>query len=107
MNVNKVSNEMLQDMFSEAYREQIGIDNNISEIECVCSRDTATGSIDMEVTVFGYCGTPSISDYKTGKVKNANKVSVEIDKGKKTVFTLDKNSIKTLNTSEYVMTYKA
>ena len=67
MNVGKLSNEDLQDMFEEAYREQVGTPNKIDEFECKCLKDGDV--VTAEITISGMAGSPTIEDYKAGKVK--------------------------------------
>lgn len=116
MVVGKLSNEDLQEMFEEAYREQVGTPNKIDEFECKCSKEGE--GVTAELTISGMAGSPTVEDYKAGKVKvydNKGRVQpsglVTIGReGKGSLsFRLStaKKDIYVLNSTDYVVVYKS
>ena len=107
--VSKVSNEDLQDVFTEAYEKQVASLNGIGEFECICNRDISSSQVRMEVTVTGLAGTPTVDDFKDGKISNADVVIVDDDdKGysdNPLRFELDPKETISLNTNDYMAVY--
>jgi len=106
MNASKLSDDDIQDMFTEAYEKNIASANSISSFECICKRDTSSG-IKMEVTVYGMSGSPSLIDYKNGKVKNANSLMVSREGNGSLKFVTVPSEMLSLNTNDYLVIYKA
>ena len=53
LNVSKMSDEDIQNIFTEAYEEQVATWNSISEFEAICRRDVGSSDVTMEVTIVG------------------------------------------------------
>ena len=107
MDVSKMSDDDIQDLFTETYEEQVAKENRFDSYECVVKRQNFNKNVCMEVTVIGMAGSPTIDEYKSGKVKNAKSVSITRE-GKGTMrFNLDPSSIVSLNTNDYLVVYKA
>jgi len=105
MDVSKLSDDDLQDMFTESYGI-IASENGFDSFECICKR-TNINDVKMEVTVVGMAGSPTIDDYKSGKVKGANSLIIKRDgKGTLKFNILPKETI-SLNTNDYMVIYKA
>lgn len=105
MDVSKLSDDDLQDMFTESYGV-IASENGFDSFECICKR-TTSNDVKMEVTVVGMAGSPTIDDYKNGKVKGCNSVTIKRDgKGVLKFNLLPKETI-SLNTNDYMVIYKA
>lgn len=106
LNVSKLSDDDLQDMFTDAYEKKVASQNGFDSYECICKRD-GSSDIRMEVTVTGMAGSPTIDDYKKGKVKNSGSVVIERDgKGSLRFSLLPKETI-SLNTNDYLVVYKS
>ena len=106
MDASKLSDDDLQDMFTDAYEKSIAGPNSISSFECICKRDTSSG-IKMEVTIYGMSGSPSLNEYKAGKVKNsASLLMMREGKGGIKFVTMPTEML-SLNTNDYVIVYKA
>ena len=107
MDVSRMSDDDLQDMFSEVYDKTIASLNGFDSFECICKRGGNTPDINMEVTVVGMAGSPTIDDYKSGKVKGCNSVVIQReDRGSLKFNLLPKETI-SLNTNDYLVVYKA
>jgi hypothetical protein len=60
----------------------------------------------MEVMIVGMAGSPSVDDYKGGKVRNSQYVTISrSDRGGVLKFKLE--GVITLNVNDYIVTYKA
>ena len=107
MNVSKMSDEDLQDMFEEAYRDQVGKFNNIDEIECKASKDGE--KVVVELTVSGMAGSPTMEEYQAGKVKKSGSVTISRDGKGSLTFKLsaEKKDVYVLNSTDYVVVYKS
>jgi hypothetical protein len=107
LNTSKLSNDDIQDMFLEAYEKNIASANGFDSYECVCKRSGNTPNIKMEVTVVGMAGSPTIDDYKKGKVKNSSTVVISREGKGSLKFHLVPSDTMSLNTNDYLVVYKA
>ncbi len=107
MNVTKLSNEDLQDMFTEVYEKNVAAANMFDSFECICKRDSNNPDIMMEVTITGMAGSPTIDDYKNGKVKNCGSVVINREGKGSLKFKLVPSDTISLNTNDYMVVYKA
>jgi hypothetical protein len=106
IDITKVSDDELIDMFEPVYEEKIASINNISSYECSCKRDTSTGDVRVEVMIVGMAGSPTMDDYKDGNVEDSSSVVIEVeDKGYIKLNFVPKE-ITPLNTNDYVVVYK-
>ena len=101
-----VSNDEIQGLFEEAFRDQVGSWNNIDEFEVNCQREINKDEFKVEVTVQGMAGCPTAEDFKKVKVKNAEKVTISrADKGTLEFRLLPKETVY-LNSTEYIVVYQ-
>lgn len=107
MNVDKVSDDDLQDMFTDAFEKEIASRNNIDSFECICKRGGADSEIKMEVMVVGMAGSPTLSDYKDLKLKNTKTLTIEREGKGSLKFKLIPEQMIALNTNDYLAVYKA
>jgi len=105
MDVSKLSDENIQDMFEEAFEDQIASYNNIGNFECKCTRDEK--AVTMEVMIVGLAGTPCVDDYKNAKVENADAVRIQAEDKGSLKFVLASDEIASLNTNDYTVVYRA
>ena len=106
LDVTRISDDEFVEMFEPVYEEKIASRNAIGSYECMCKRDTSTSDIKMEVMVVGMAGSPTLDDYKGGRVENAGVVMLDLgDRGRLT-FKLQTKEITALNTNDYVAVYK-
>ena len=104
MKTDKLSMDEVRDMFEEAFNSQVATDAGIESFEITCERST-DGKITAEVTVYGMAGSPSINDFKTGKIKSVDTVTISrADVGDMT-FAFQKENIVYLNGMDYLLTY--
>lgn len=107
LNITKLSDDDLQDMFTEAYEKKVASQNGFDSYECICKRGGNNPDIRMEVTVVGMAGSPTIDDYKKGKVKNSNSIIIEREGKGSLKFNLLPKETMGLNTNDYLVIYKA
>jgi len=105
VDISKLSDDDLQDMFTESYNN-IASQNGFDSFECICKR-TNQHDIKMEVTVIGMAGSPTIDDYKGGKVKNSNSLVINRDGKGILKFNLMPRETISLNTNDYMVIYRA
>lgn len=108
LNISKLSDDDLQDMFSEAYEKKVASANGFDSYECICKRSNSsnTNEVKMEVTVIGMAGSPTVDDYKSGKVKNSGSIVIEREGKGSLMFTLMPKEIMSMNTNDYLVVYK-
>lgn len=107
MNVEKVSDEELQDLFADAF-EKVSKYNNIEEFECKCIRTVAGGELVMEVMISGLAGTPSYESIHTEIFEDLEKISISREGSEsKLDFERLPESDYVLNTNDYVIAYKS
>ena len=107
MNASTLSDEELQDLFEESFRTQVADVSSIGEFECKCTRVVNKSDIRMEVTISGFAGTPTMEEFKTGKVKAANRVSINREDKGVLNFRLVPEETVSLNSNDYVIVYRA
>ena len=105
MNLDVLSNEKLQDMFTEAFESQISSRNNIGEFEATCVRNPGVQDVRMEVLIVGLAGSPTIDDYRAGRVENSD--SVVVDDPIKGVLKFRVDEIYVLNSNDFVAVYQS
>ena len=111
LNTSKMSDEELQDLFTDSYLDQVGNPNDISEIECKCQRKNGSDEITMEITVAGLAGTPCFDEYKSADLDDTDRVVIERenlqDEMETLAFEHDAEEDYVLNTNDYVVVYKS
>lgn len=107
MNVSVMSDDELQDLFSDAFQEQIASRNDIGEFEAICHRLPSKDSLSMEVTIFGFAGTPPVTFFKDAKNKKIASVLVNNEDRGSLKFVLTPSETIALNTNDYLVIYKA
>ena len=58
LDIEKLSDEDLQDRFTEAFEKRVGSYNNLDSFECLIKRGGSGKDILMEVTVIGWLDLP-------------------------------------------------
>lgn len=107
MDITKVSNERIQDLFTEEFEKNIAKMNDIDSFECVCVREAnKTDQAKMEVTIYGLAGSPTMDDWLKGNLENAEMVVVKDEWDKTIEFHLGEEDIYNLNINDYVVVYK-
>jgi len=107
MNIEKISDEELQDLFANSF-EKVSNLNNISEFECKCIRTVDGDGLVMEVMVSGLAGTPSYESIHTEIFEDLEKISISReDSESKLDFKRLPESDCVLNTNDYVIAYKS
>lgn len=107
MDIQKISDEEVQDLFEVAFEEQVAKWNDIENFEVKCVREVGKDSLAVEVTIMGTAGCPTAEDFKKMKIKNASSVRIErADKGE-LKFTIQPSKTLYLNSTEYIVTYKS
>ena len=106
MDIQRVSDEEVQDLFEEAFEAQVGKWNDIDNFEVKCVREIGKDALTVEVTVMGTAGSPTAEDFKKMNVKNASSVRIErFDKGE-LKFSIFPSKTLYLNSTEYILIYK-
>jgi len=106
MDLSKVSNEEMADLFSSAFIEQVGSTIGIEEVEAECVRSVEKKDVKIELSVFGMAGSPSADDWKKNKLKNVSKVVVDVPRIGKVNFKLFPSETVNLDTNNYLVVYK-
>ena len=105
VDIKRISDDDLQDTFTSEFEKEISSQNGFDSFECICKRDSESNVV-MEVTIYGMAGSPTVDDYKNGKVKNAKKLVLKRDGQGELLFRLEPSKIISLNTNDYLVTYK-
>jgi hypothetical protein len=108
LDIASMSNEDIEDLFTQAYEKTVAIPNGIGEFECKCQRE-ATNSREarVEVLVVGMAGSPTLSDYKEMKLANSDVVVIEREgKTGSIAFKLNTKDMIALNSTDYIAVYE-
>tara|TARA_R110000824_G_scaffold12226_7_gene53611 strand:- start:38453 stop:38776 length:324 start_codon:yes stop_codon:yes gene_type:complete len=107
MKVSKVSDEEIETLFTTVFDDKVATYNNISEFEAKCQRQVGKDDITIEVMICGTAGSPTVDDWKTGNIENAETVTIDrFDVGELTL-TLDPEETLYLNPNDYYVFYKS
>lgn len=106
VNVERISDEEMEDMFGSAFETQVASPNEIGSYECTCKRDSSNPDVKMEVTIIGLAGSPTLDDFKEGRVKNSGTVVVQREDRERLKFKLVVKEVVSLNTNDYSVVYK-
>jgi len=106
MNLDKVSDEVIQDLFTESF-EQKGADNDISEFECTCKREVGSSKIGIEVMVVGMAGTVPYNEIHDKEIPELETITIGREGDGSLDFERDPESDYVLNTNDYVVVYKS
>lgn len=107
LDVNRISDDELVEMFEPVYEKQIASINEIGSYEVNCKRDTSSGDVVLEVMVVGMAGSPTLDDYKEGKLENPGSVVLSVEGRGSIKFNLVPKEMIALNTNDYTAVYKA
>jgi len=108
LDVSKLSDGDIQDLFTDAFEQQVASENNIESFEAICKRGTGGINLEMEVTITGLAGSPTIEEYKKNKVRGGNSVTIGSDDGRgKLKFNLDTKRTTSLNSNDFLVVYVA
>ena len=107
LEIAKLSDDDLQDRFTEVFEKRVGVYNHIESFECICKRDTGSKDVHMEVTIVGMAGSPVLQDYKNMKVKNSDSIILDYDERGSIAFKFMPEKTVSLNSNEYVVVYRA
>ena len=106
LDVSKMSDDELVDKFESVYEQQVASINDVTSYECTCKRDSSTSEVRIEVMVVGMAGSPTLDEYKDGKVENSSRVVLEVEDRGVLKLDLVADEIISLNTNDYVAVYK-
>lgn len=106
MSIKHISDDELQDIFTEAFASQVGSYNGIDEFDAKCTKDINKNSVQVDVTVQGFAGCPTAEDFKKGKVKNASSITISREGKGELKFDLYPKETTYINSTEYVLVYK-
>lgn len=103
MRVSRISNSELQDAFTSAY-QNIASTNDINEFEAACERSVDGAKVSVEVTIFGFAGTPNQTEFED--LEGVKKVIVPAINPNDESMAFALESVYTLNTNDYVAVYE-
>ena len=105
MDISRFSNEMLQDLFEEAFEDQIAHLNQVDAYEATIERSVGVDDVTMQVAITGMAGGPCLDDFSNDNVENSEMVTVDSDLGIME-WELSKDDGYIVNATEYVIVYK-
>ncbi len=104
---HSMGDDELINMFEQAFESQISKQCDIPEYNVEIVRTTSDAKISFEVEVSGMAGTPSVDDFKQGKIKGANTVTISrADKGELKL-SLVPSLTTFLSGNDYLLVYSA
>ena len=107
INTQRVSNEEVETLFEKEFDAKVAVYNDISEFEPECQKEVGNETITVQVMVVGSAGSPTIDDWKTGKVENADSVRIAREDIGELEFKLDPAETLYLNSNDYYVYYKS
>jgi len=106
LNLNKIGDDEIIRLFSESFEKNVARFNEITEFECNCVRQANKSDVEIEVTIVGMAGSPTVDSFKNNKVKDAERIVVENERNKVASFVLDSKGTVSLNSNDYMIVYR-
>ena len=102
--IKRAGFDKIRDMFEKSFDEQVGQPNGMGDCEAkiVGEKD----NLHVEVSVTGMAGSPSIDDFKSGKVKGGDKVSINWDRDVNINFKLAPSKTASMSINDFVIVYE-
>jgi len=107
MNIQKVSDEEVEDLFEKSFESKVAKFNDIDSFEVKCVREVGKDSLTVEITVMGTAGCPTAEDFKNNKIKDAETVIIYREDKGELKFMLQPAKTLYLNSTEYIVIYKS
>jgi hypothetical protein len=107
MNLEKVSSEELISMFEEVFENKVAKYNNIESFGVECSDRGMGKDICINVDISGHAGTPTIDEFRSGKVENSEEIVIEREDLGSAKFSLVKELTTFVSGNDYLIVYKA
>ena len=107
MNISKLSDEQIEDMFTEAFQDQVASLNNIGEFECKCNRAVDAGHVVMEVMVAGLAGTPTYEEAHGDTLEELEVMTISREDKGELDFERSPEDDYVLNTNDYIIVYRS
>jgi len=104
--IKRISDDELIEMFELVFEEKIASINNIGAYECSCKRDSSSSDVRVEIMIVGMAGSPTLNDYREGKVEDSSSVMIDVGEKGKLKFNLVTKEMMSLNANDYVAVYK-
>ena len=102
--IDSMGDDKLRDLFEESFDEQVGKFNNMGDGEAKILHED--GELTVEVLLCGMAGSPSVTDYKAGTVKDSETVTVAFDGYDTLEFVNDPEKTVALNVNDYILVYE-
>ena len=107
MDISRMSDNEIQELFEKAYASQIGDRNDIDDPEITCERQAGSQTMHMMVNICGFAGTPTSDQYGRSTEGDVTKVNIErFDKGRLT-FNLNPSKTTPLGGIDYQVIYES
>ena len=107
MDMSKISSEDLVKMFEQAFEEQVSEPNSLGECGIDCDDRSLGKPVRVTVDVSGLAGTPTIDQFRAGKVKGSNTVIISRDDIGELKFNLLPNMTVFLSGNDYQLVYES
>lgn len=107
MSLERVSSEEIVSMFEEAFETQVASWNNIEAFGVECNERRIGKPVQVQVEVSGHAGTPTIDQFRQGKVKNSESVTIARDDIGEMKFRLLPDQTCFLSGNDYLIVYEA
>jgi len=104
IDLSKLGSDELNNLFTEAFNKQVGINTGINEFECNCIRQK--DGVEVEVSIVGMAGTPTVDDFKSNKIKEACCIVVSNERDEVLQFYLIPKNSMILNSNDYMIVYR-
>lgn len=107
MEINRVSSEAIVTMVEKAFENQIASINNIQAFEVKCDDRIIDGPVRIEIDISGHAGTPTVDDFKEGRVEGSESMTIERDDIGEMKFDLVPSQTCFLSGNDYCIVYES
>jgi hypothetical protein len=102
--IETVGADKIRDIFEESFDEQVGSVHSLSDAEVTVSKED--GEMVIDVLLTGMAGSPSVEMFKKRKVKEANKIVLDVDGYEEVNFKLNPSKIVMINVNDFMLRYE-
>ncbi len=104
--LSRINLDELTTLFEETFEKKVCPFINVESFDVELSKDAGTKKIVANIYIFGTAGSPTIDDFKNGKVKDADKFQVERSDIGTIDFTICLDETILINSNDYMIVYR-
>ncbi|MFA7219427.1 MAG: hypothetical protein WC119_02905 [Synergistaceae bacterium] len=107
MELSRVSSEEIVSMFEESFESQVASRNDIGTFGVECNGRELNKPVQIQVDIAGHAGTPTIDQFRNGKVENSESVTISREDIGERKFKLMPQLTTFVSGNDYIIIYES